>query len=247
MMKMFNTDYYDSQDFGTDQEFRVAKTIHVTKTMQILFLQFLFTFGCMGLSTFNPTVHAFVLSNMIPMIVIGGLGGLTMIMYMMSVSKKTGYHLALFTVYETMVVCGGSSMYGKDVVMMAMLSSLGVSVGLGVYALSSANYHHGFVGLLGSGLTCIFTMGFINFLFNIPFLHTLELYIGTLIFFGYIVFDVQCFLGERSKFSATIQEDLHIDAALNIYLDVINIFVRMSEIISKLKNDDRNQEPKRCE
>lgn len=242
---MSNNNYYDSQTFGTDEEFRITKAAHITKTVQTLFFQFLFTFGCVTLCTFNTTAYLFVLNNMMPLIMIGGLGGIAMVIYMMCASYKTEFQLAIFTAFETMVVCSGSVMYGEDVVLMAMLSTVGITAALGVYALTTKNDHSGLMGPLSSGLTCLLIMGIVNIFFRIPFLHTIELYVGTLIFFGYIVFDIQYFLSEKSKLSASVQDQLHIDAALNIYLDVINVFIRMLEIISRMKGEEGKGRKKR--
>jgi FtsH-binding integral membrane protein len=60
------------------------------------------------------------------------------------------------------------------------------------------------------------------------------------VFFGYIIFDVQHFLSEKTKISTNTKEDLHIEAAINIYLDVINIFLRVMEIIARLKGESRS-------
>lgn len=240
-----SNNYYDSQNFGTAQEFRVAKAIHITRTVQTLFFQFLFTFGCVTLCTFNTAAYLFVMSNLMPLIMVGGLGGLVMVIYMSCAARKTETQLAIFTVCETMVVCAGSALYGEDVVMMAMLATVGITAALGVYALTTENDHSGLIGPLTSGLTCLLIMGLCNIFFRIPFVHTIELYGGTLIFFGYIVYDVQHFLSEKSKLSASVQEQLHIDAALNIYLDVINVFIRMLEIISRMKGEEGRGRKKR--
>lgn len=165
-----------------------------------------------------------------------------MALYITLSARKTETQFAIFTVLETMVVCAASAMYGTDVVVMAMLSTFGICAGLGVYAMTTSNNHLSLFPILSSGLTCLVFMVIVNIFIGAEILHTVELYMGTVIFLGYIIFDVQYFLRYRAKEVAYDQSDLHIMAAIIIYMDVINIFVRLLEIYARLqkKDDDNN-------
>jgi hypothetical protein len=59
---------------------------------------------------------------------------------------------------------------------------------------------------------------------------------GALIFSLYIVYDTQLMMGGSHKYSLDPEE--YIFAALNIYLDVINLFMYLVMIIAALGGDD---------
>lgn len=58
--------------------------------------------------------------------------------------------------------------------------------------------------------------------------------IGALIFSVYLVYDTQLMLGGKHKYSISPEE--YIFAALNLYLDIINIFLYILTIIGATKN-----------
>lgn len=213
---------------------------HVFKTTQTLFFQFLFTFGCVCATVFSQTVHNFVRSNIFPMITLSIIGSIAMILVIVFSTNKTETQLAIFTFCETLGICAVTIFYGEDVVVLAMLATFGIVSGLGVYAATTQHDHTGWLASLTSSLCCLIFMGLLNLLFGLHVLYTIELYLGTLIFFGYIIVDIQTYLKRSVKLNY-IQPDLHIEAALNIYLDVINIFLRLLKIIGTLKGDKKKR------
>ena len=56
----------------------------------------------------------------------------------------------------------------------------------------------------------------------------LYIYVGLIIFCIYLIYDVQLLIGNSEK---KFSEDDYILAAINIYLDIIAIFIRLLEII----------------
>jgi protein lifeguard len=207
------------------------RTIYVTKTIHTLFLQFVFTFGCVLSVTQYPALRDIIINNSTALLWGGCIGGMCTILYMVFAVHYTAELLAVFTIFETAIICCATSFYDTDVVVMAILATAGIVGGLGAYAMTTKYNHHNLIQFLVPGLSCLLFMGLINIVFfRYHFLHTLELYSGTLLFFGYIVFDVQYFLSRKSSVDFN-QKNLHIVATLNIYLDVLNIFIRLLEII----------------
>ena len=149
--------------------------------------------------------------------------------------KKTELQLAIFTLFETMLICVIATIYERESVLMAMLAMIGIVCGLGTYALTTRTNHTGLMGPLLSGLTCLLMMGLFNIFLGSMIVRLYELVFGTLIFFGYIVFDVQYYLSSHSKLNLYNRDDLHIEAALNIYLDGVNIFIRLLELFGSKK------------
>ena len=58
---------------------------------------------------------------------------------------------------------------------------------------------------------------------------------GALLFSFYLVYDTQLMMGGKHKYSLSPEE--YIFAALNLYLDIINIFIYILEIVSAASND----------
>jgi FtsH-binding integral membrane protein len=176
---------------------------------------------------------------------IGMIGTLSTILYMFYfASKKTGIQLAIFTVFETLSLCAISVLYGYDITLISMLVTIGLTAGLGVYALTTKINYNKWFGLFSSGLTCVLMIGLINMFIGSPMLYAAKLYLGTVVFLGYIVLDIQYFLNSDAnsyimnhigKYGV---KDLHIIAALNIYLDVINLFIRLLEITKNMKGSN---------
>lgn len=233
--------YFSSKSFDMNQEVSPIYAAHLVKTLQILFFQFLFTFGSLCLVAFNETVRKFVMSELLNLILIGGFGGLFTIVYMnWMADKKTITQLVIFTIFESIIVCTVPCMYDLEIILTAMVGMIGIVCGLGMYAMTTSNDHTGLGGILFSALSCLLIMSLTNILLGSQIVRIFELYAGILVFFGYVVYDVQYFLSEKCVKMVCTRDDLHIDAAINIYLDGMSIFLRLLEIIrhnSKSKND----------
>lgn len=62
-----------------------------------------------------------------------------------------------------------------------------------------------------------------------PILHIVYACIGALIFSFYLIYDTQLIIGGKHKYSISPEE--YIFAALNLYLDIINIFLYILSIV----------------
>jgi len=191
------------------------------------------------MASFIPEVENMVLDNIEPMILLGGCGSLAMVLYMCCSSRKTETHVFLFTLFETMLVTASTMFYSREVVTMAVMVTGGITMGLWIYALTTKTDHTGIAPHLYSILCVLVFMGLFNMFWASDLLYRIDLYVGTLLFMAYLVVDVQYYIGKRLK-EKEVPEDLHIDAAMNVYLDVINIFIRVLHIIAKLRGEDKD-------
>merc|ERR1711934_769023 len=107
--------------------------------------------------------------------------------------------LGAFTLCATYLTGVVSSFYETNVVLLAMVMTLGCVIGLTLF-------------------------GFILWFFRTPFMNTLYAALGAIIFCVYIVYDTQLIIGGRHK-KYKISEDEYIFAALNLFLDVFNLFL----------------------
>jgi FtsH-binding integral membrane protein len=236
---------YTSSTFGTIGEMRDAMTNHIFKTVSTLAWQFFFTFGCILLTTFVPIIHDFVLAHLIHVLCIGIAGSLLMVLIISLSENKTGAQLAAFTVFETMSICASSLFYGETTIVLGLLSTVGLTSGLACYSLTTRNDFTRMGPALNSAVASLLTMCIMNLFLRMPVLHLVGLYFAVMVFSAYILYDVQKYLTEKCKNEAFINEDLWIEASLNIYLDVINILIRMWEFISLITGNEKNLRQKR--
>ncbi|KAH3756277.1 bax inhibitor 1 [Pelomyxa schiedti] len=94
-------------------------------------------------------------------------------------------------------------------------------------------------GVLSSGLTLLLLMPLVRFIFG-PGLFGPELYFGLLLFCGFVVFDTQLII-ERA-FSGNYDVIGH---ALSLFLDFVNIFVRVLVILARNAKDSKKSNTKR--
>jgi len=83
-------------------------------------------------------------------------------------------------------------------------------------------------GPLMSAMMWLFVVQFVNMFFRFQILHTVELYGGLAMFMAYVVFDTQLTIHDAD----TGKRD-YVMNAMDLFLDLINIFVRLLAILSK--------------
>ena len=236
---------YDKDTYDTVEETRFIQTSFVIRTVTTLFWQFLFTFGMISITVYNEIFNHYITTYMEQLLLTGIFGSIIMTFYIRFISPKTILQLSLFTVFETMCLCVVSALQEPEVIMMAIVSTFGLTMGLGIYAMTTKyNYTNLMSGLL-SGLMCLIFMGISNIWLESEFIKSVEPYIGTVLFLGYIIVDVQYFFRKRVSESVYNINDLHIMAAINIYLDVINIFLELVKLYSNNKHDDKRYNKKK--
>ena len=232
-------DVYSRKTFGTEIDFRITNMEHILKTITLIFYQIFFTFGCVTIVTYSSVIMTLIQTHLTWLMLISLFGSFSIIIYMVFFANyQTQEQLAVFTLFETILVCCITTFYGQDIVTLAMLCTFGIASGLGVYAFTTKNDHTGLYDVLHAGLCCLILMSLLNFFVREHHnsgntLHMIEMYIGTIFFFGYIIFDVQYFFQDRKKIARYHQNNLHVVAAMNIYLDVVNIFLRLLDIVNK--------------
>ena len=213
---------------------------YISLTVKTLMYQFAFTFGCVLLMVLSESINESFRSNASFLVTIGSTCALGTCIIMTFSNQMNEICLGVFTFYETMTICGFVSMFEKNIVCVALLLTIGICSALGTYALTTKYNHTKLMGPLFAGLSCLLIISFTNLFLGLEWLHIFELYAGILLFFGYIVFDIQYFLRKNILEKRCIHDNLHIVAAMNIYLDVINIFIRILIILTKNKRKKKD-------
>jgi len=209
------------------------------KVYSILIVQLLFTAGVSFLFITSAVVKHFVLSNQWALWTAYGL----MLFLVIALSccgnfRRKHPHgmicLALFTMANAYLVGVISLLYadsiGIDTILEALLMTVVITGALTAFAFQTKYDFTKFNGMLLS-----FFMIWIVFLMFIPLFpntsvtRTLYASIGAGFMCFFIVHDTQLMIGGKHKYSISVDE--HVFAALNLYLDIINLFLYILQLL----------------
>jgi len=138
--------------------------------------------------------------------------------------------LGIFTAAEGFMLGTLTVKFETESIWIAIVITVGVTLGLTIFAFQT-KYDFTACG----GMLCALLMAFIIAGFFMAFLPktrwTFIGYgaVGALIFSLYIIYDTQLMMGGKHKYSLDPEE--YVFAALNIYLDVINLFLYILMIV----------------
>jgi len=90
----------------------------------------------------------------------------------------------------------------------------------------------GLLSLIGCGLTAIVTNAIIGPNVFSSMLHSIDLYVGIPLFAGFVAYDTHVAIEMYKN-----KDPDHLGCSANMYLDFMNILVRMIELMSKFKKD----------
>ena len=204
----------------------------------ILWFQIAFTAGYIGLCNQIQPLQKFMLSpSGINLFWISGVSMLIMSCCLLCTTK----YLRKFPwncLYLTYYTCSMSYILGYvgiayklTTLLLSGLSTLGIFTGLTLYAIQTKyDYTE-----MGGYLISLF-MGFIIFSFMVPFIHSSTMNIlyasgGSILFSFYIVYDTQLIVGGKHR-KIMFQTDDYVIAAISLYLDIINLFLYMIDLLN---------------
>lgn len=138
--------------------------------------------------------------------------------------------LGIFTIAESFLLGITSSVYAADAVMMAVGITAAVCLALTLFAFQTKWDFTVMGGALLCAVVILFIFGIVAiFLPGNRIVTLVYASLGALIFSLYLVYDTQLMMGGKHKYSISPEE--YIFAALNLYLDIINIFLYILTII----------------
>jgi len=91
-------------------------------------------------------------------------------------------------------------------------------------------------GFLSSALTILFIGGIVNIFFQSYFWFSVQLYGGLLMFCGFVIFDTQLIVEKAARGDTDF-----IQHSLSLFMDFVNIFVRLLIILAKDKKKDEKR------
>mmetsp|Transcript_44454 Transcript_44454/g.87856 ORF Transcript_44454/g.87856 Transcript_44454/m.87856 type:complete len:252 (+) Transcript_44454:197-952(+) len=147
--------------------------------------------------------------------------------------------LFIFTGCMGLLVGVTSSYYTQASVLLAFIATAGITIGMTMLAFFTkidftkygAYLAAALLGLMVMGLILMITSWFTAFK-NLQFAYKIYAALGAILFSFYIVYDTQLIVGgkhHQHQFSV----DDYVFAALNIYLDIINLFIYLLRLFGE--------------
>ncbi|KAJ8290784.1 hypothetical protein GJAV_G00017510 [Gymnothorax javanicus] len=137
--------------------------------------------------------------------------------------------LGLFTIVEGCMLGSITVYYDAEAVLWAVGATALVSFALSVFAMQSKwdfTAASGTMWVIGWTLV---SFGLLCAILRTQYLYIVYASLGTLVFSIYLVMDTQLMLGGKHKYSISPEE--YIFAALNLYLDIITLFIFLLQLI----------------
>lgn len=138
--------------------------------------------------------------------------------------------LGLFTIAEGLMLGSLAAYFSADAVMWAVGATAVVSLSLTIFSLQTKWDFTGMSGCLWVFVWTLFSFGLLCAILRTQYLHIVYACLGTLLFSFYLVMDTQHMLGGAKKY--TISPEEYIFAALNLYLDVVTLFIFLLQLFS---------------
>ncbi|XP_051791947.1 protein lifeguard 1-like [Erpetoichthys calabaricus] len=141
--------------------------------------------------------------------------------------------LILFTAVEGLMLGSTAAFFQADEVMWAVAATGIVCFSLSIFALQTKWDFTTLSGIIWVFLWTLIASGILFAIIRSRWLSIVYAGSGTLIFSIYLVIDTQMMLGGKHRYSIDPEE--YVFAALNLYLDIINLFLFILQIIGLSK------------
>ncbi|CAK9303756.1 unnamed protein product [Gordionus sp. m RMFG-2023] len=142
--------------------------------------------------------------------------------------------LGVFTLFEGWLLGSISSYYGKDEVLMAVGITTIIVFSLSIFAFQTKWDMTGCHMFMFVALIILLIFGILCIFIRNRILSIVYSSLGALIFSAYIIFDTQMMMGGDKKYSLSPEE--YIFAALTLYLDIVNLFLYILQLINHSNN-----------
>lgn len=230
--KDFNNDFEDTTfSHGVNQQMRLG---FIRKVYGVLSVQILLT-ALVSSIGFISGVQDYYKTNMWPfwtsfavMLIV-----LIPLACFKKVARKVPINYILLFTFTTgeaiMLSYAFASINDWKIVLTAAIMTVAIVVALTAYACTTKTDFTFLGGMLFVSCTLLFLLGLFSIFFG-GFLHTLYCCMGVVVFSIYLIFDTQLVMGQCGlEYSV----DDYILASLNIYLDIIQLFVYILSLLSK--------------
>jgi len=210
----------------------------IKKVYGILTFQLAVTMGIMGIF-FVPAVQTYTSANiwLFWVAFFLSIGFLIGLVCCGDVRRKSPHNMILlsgFTVAEGFMLGVSCSTYSASSVLLAVGICAIVVLGLTIFALQTKIDFTMCNGILFVLLMCLMIFGIFCAIFPGQIMNVVYASLGAVIFSCYIVVDTQMMMGGKHKYSLDPEE--YVFASLNLYLDIINLFLMILSLVGRGDN-----------
>lgn len=143
--------------------------------------------------------------------------------------------LSVFTAFEAVTIGFLCAQYTAQSVLLAFCLTAAIFASMTIYAWTTKTDFTGFGPYLFAGLMALLLMSITLSVLalcgiQVSWMVSAMSALGVLLFTFYIVFDTQLILGEYGGHQVQFGVDEYVFAALNLYLDIINLFVYLLQL-----------------
>lgn len=209
------------------------------KVYGILSVQLAMTTLVSGFIMLMPSIQLFMLRNSWIMI-INLLANVVITFPLISKRQEypTNFYLmGAFTLCNSLSLGMIISQYDLLIVSQAFFLTAIIVVGLTMYTLQSTKDFQWMGGMLYSALMVSAVGGFLHIFFRNSVMETMLSVFGAFIFAGYIIYDTQLIMKH-------LNAEEYVIGVLNLYMDIINLFVKILKILNQLKQGESQREKK---
>ena len=207
----------------------------IRKVYSVLAVQLLVTFGVVGVFTLSEGVRDYVQTH--PALLWSAMGvQFVTLMALVCCSSVTRTHpwnyiaLGVFTLAESYLVGTIASFYKTDAVMIAVGGTVLLCAGLTLFAWQTRIDFTAMSSTIFVVALSFLFFGLVAAVFRSSLLRLVYATVGILVFGLFLVYDTQLILGGKHREYAYGPDDFVL-AALNVYIDVIQIFMFLLQIL----------------
>lgn len=232
--------YEDTQPLNVFNSFedKLLRTGFIRKVYSLLTFQLVFTFGCCLTVNLVDGSKNFMISETGQALYWLSLVGLIMIIFTMMCNYQmlkrypTNYiFLGLLTLCMSYQLSMVTAFYSTKIVLLALGSTATITTSLTIYACQTRYDFTDMGGYLLSFLMGLMLIGLINLFVQNSVLQSIYAGAGAIIFSCYIVYDTQLIVGgSHHKYKFDIDD--YILATISLYLDIINLFLYILELLN---------------
>lgn len=223
-------------------EDKVIRTGFIRKVYSLLSFQLLLTFLICLFVNLYEAAHNFMVSEIGIALYGLSLAGIVMLLVIMCCNpnclKRYPYnyiYLSLFTVFITYLLALATVYYDTKFLILGVGITVSLTISLTLFACQTK---YDFTGC-GPYLLCflwgLILIGIINCFLENSILLTIQAGIGAIVFSFYIVYDTQLIVGGKHK-QYRFSVDDYVLATLSLYLDIINLFIYILQILLECSN-----------
>lgn len=150
--------------------------------------------------------------------------------------------LAAYTVCQGFLVGLISSFYEVQEVLYAVGLTAAIVFGLATYAASTKDDFTMKGGMFASALMALMLGSLVSIFYRGEFFSFVLSVGAAAVFSMYIIYDLQLIMGDKTL---SISPEEYIFASLNLYVDIIRIFMELLKILRYLNENSQNQRDKK--